>query len=938
MLQMIVLIAACSVGATVSGPILSIDLGDGWTRETQGAWRMRYDHRELLTMYHPWQPSRAGAFASVTKKVTVPANWQGPITLQFYCSDNYHTDDWQPGGVLPEYFSAEGFIGHRYKRVLVNDQVLWDADISDPVVKGERWRFRRFEVPAAPGEEFEVTLLVWDTVDSSTLLEDDFYQSGKYASRGEDPDAFNFESRVYWGNVLLFDEGANPSPYPEWPQSPTYARVLEVHERRWPTLPFGDPWPEGAVRLELSAPAGLPEAGFPVQMGVPFHSGKISQLDQVSLSVANGKRLATQKTVLGQWQDESVKWILFDFLAKPGAAAIDMDFKRDRTRFGKKVHVSEKGETVTVDAGSLQFEAMPGDAALRVWGKKVAYMDAMYLALDVAGETIAGTAETVTVSSAGPYRATVEIGGHFHGVERTVGSFQLRASAYADLPYLRLWLRLFNDTARNLEVSAMPLRFVLRSVPGMLRVPAGKVEQGFRMVQRSEKLRELDGKEVDPLEPMFLAWEDGVIVGRNFRELFPKAAYAKGNTLTVDLVAASDEPIVFTPGEAKSHEIWLAFGSETEPAQFAATVRRPPILQNAEYFCATGVLGRAKTHAGVPVLHDYLTHELAAKRRRWEDWGISFGIRHFPDTPGWGGWANNYFERMLNLWSEWFMSGDRLWYDMAVDQCRHIMDVAVIHSEIPGQDWLGAMHGVGENHIGHPCNFTMRNRGLDLYHKLTGDPDARKDMLGVADFCVRTHAGVKGYSVRQEAGPFDAICTAYADTGDVKYLYAAAERLGSVLRTVDARRGVWPDEHGSKVYRGNIPWMISQMGGALYRYYHLTGDVRAAQALVGLAESIICENTDWDGPGSVSGYSYNPHYVMTASYDPTIVPVIFAAYELTEDEFFLEAATAQWNRFASKQSWKSIFGCHWNVPWLTWYLKTYAVGCEATTDVDKPPP
>jgi len=890
-------------------------------------------------MRHPWQPSRAGSFASVTKKVTVPADWQGPVRLLFYCSDNYHTDDWRPGGYLPPYFAAEGFIGHRFKRVLVNGEVFWDVDISDPVVKGERWRFHQFALPVAPGEEFEVALQVCDTVDSSTILEGDFYQSGRYASRDEDPDAFNFQSTVYWGNVLIYDEGANPAPYPQWPESPTVRKVQEVHNQRWPIAPFGDPWPEGPVRLELSAPAGMPEAGFPVQMGVPFHAGKVSELDQVAMRTAQGKRVSTQKTSLGQWPDGSVKWILFDFLAKPGMAAVDMDFKHDGKNFRKRVKVSEKEGRVTIDAGPLGFEAMPGDSFMRVMGKDEVFVDEMQLALEVKGATIAGTAETVTATISGPFRTTIKIEGSFEGADRTVGTFELSCSAYAGLPYLKLWLRLFNRTRHDLEVSAMPLRFALPSVPKSLRVPAGDAARGFRMVQHSEKLRELDGESVDPVEPMFVAWDKGAVVARNFRELFPKAAYADGNILTVDLVAATDAPIVFTPGEAKGHELWLSFGGETDPAQFAATVHQPPILQNAAYFCATGVLGRAKTHEGVPVLHDYLTHELAAKRRRWDDYGVAFGIRHFPDTPhGHGGWSNNYYERMLNLWSEWFMSGERLWYDMAVDQCRHIMDVAVIHSEIPGQDWLGAMRGIGENHLGGPYNICMRTGGLDFYYRLTGDPDGRSDMLGVADFCVRTHAGVKGYTAREEAGPFDAICTAYAETGDLKYLYAGCERIESVLRTVDPRRGVWPDENGSKVYRGSVPGLLAQMARPLYRWYHLTGDVRAAQALVCLAESIVCESTDWDHPGMVTPHQTKPRYGVSTGFYRAIIPMIFAAYELTGDEFYLDAATAQWNRFADDPVWNSVFNLFWNTPWLVWYMKTYDVGCEsdAATDANKP--
>jgi hypothetical protein len=142
---------------------------------------------------------------------------------------------------------------------------------------------------------------------------------------------------------------------------------------------------------------------------------------------------------------------------------------------------------------------------------------------------------------------------------------------------------------------------------------------------------------------------------------------------------------------------------------------------------------------------------------------------------------------------------------------------------------------------------------------------------------------------------------------------------------MDMRRGVWAEEHGSKTYAGNVPWMEAQLARPLYLWYHATGDIQAAQALVGLAESIICENTDWDKPGAVSGYSHNPHYATNSVYDPLILPMIFAAYELTDDSFFLEAAKAQWERWTTEKVFDSPLNCHWNTPWLMWCLKHYGV-------------
>ncbi|HIJ74081.1 MAG TPA: hypothetical protein HPP83_08260 [Candidatus Hydrogenedentes bacterium] len=918
MLPLIALSTMCAqmLGA-VSGPILSLDLEQGWTHRTQGAWRLRFDHRELLAMRHPWQPNRDGDFASAARSVTVPEAWRGPVSLVFYCSDDYQAVGRYAGA---SWLTAEGFVGHRLKQVMVDGAIAWSEDISDAVKKGESPRYR-VPLPVEPGRTFLLTLLVYDAAASTTELEGDFYQSGDDTTREGNPSATNFLSNVYWGDVCLTDGEAMPPPG----KRPSESKVFEVHGRRWPTPTFGDAWPDTAATLEISAPAGLPEEGFPARCGVPIHAGKAKGANDVCLLSPEGKRFPAQKSALGSWPDGSVKWVLVEFPVKPDCRSLVLGFEPDKAGFTNKAKVTEEETVIKVDARRILFECQRGDPVTGVRGRGGKRVERVQLALDVMGEAIPGHADTFQIESNGPFTCTVDIGGRFEAADRTAATFKLRCSAFADLPFLRLWFRLFNDTDADLVVSGLELRLVLPCPPEKLRVPSGEVQPGFRLVQRTETRRELNGAPVAASAPMYVAWDGGAVVVRHFRELFPKAATTTGNSIVLNLVAAKESPVIFTPGEAKSHEIWVALG-DTDPAQFAAAVRQPPILQNSQYFCATGVLGPARQHHGVPVLHEQATRAYGDKQ--WEDLGQHFGVRHFPDSPHYGGlpnWSNNYYERMLNLWSEWFMSGDRRWYDRAVDVCRHIMDVAIVHSAIPGKDWLGAMHGPGNNHVAGPWNPNLRVAGLELYHKLTGDPDARDAFLGVADFCLRSQAGTDGGSVRQQAGPFDTICTAYAETLDPQLLDAGAARVDSVMRAMDMRRGAWPDEHGSKVYRGNIPWMAAQMARPLYLWYHATGDLDAAQALVGLAESIICENTDWKAPGAVAGYSHNPRYPVTASYDLLILPMIYAAYELTEDSFFLDAANAQWKRWTTEKSFDSILNCYWNTPWLVWYLKTYNV-------------
>ncbi|NIA15907.1 MAG: hypothetical protein GWP08_17735 [Nitrospiraceae bacterium] len=898
-------------------PAVRLDLSEDWTPHTQGAWRMRYDHRELLAMRHPWQESAKGDYASTSREVTVPPDWREPVFLTFYCSDDYNTDTWRPDG---SWLTAEGFIGHRLKQVLVDSRVVWSQDVSDPVVKG-RSPVYRVALDVSPGQSFVLTLLAYDTVGSATVLEGDFHQYANDAKpRSEDPDANKFMTHVYWGDLALVEGETTPKPG----QRPSEKAVRAVHTKRWPLAPFGGHW-DGPIRLQVSAPKGVPKDGFPLRFGVPFHAGALTDPAQLRLTDSRGRRIYAQYTPQGEWPDDSIQWLLLDFPIKPGMEEVRISRDGQRGQAPRPPVITQKNGVTQLKSTPVALTAAIGYVIKNIQFQKKTRIESVELALDVDGETFFGTTESVTIVERGPFRATLRLDGRFSSLDHAYAHFELWVSTFTGLPQVRLWLRLFNDTAVDLPVSGLSVRVNLPEESARIKTPYGPVGDGASMEQIDADTRRFNGADVDADSPAFFAWDGGAMVVRHFRELHPKQLSLTGTSLVADLVAASGAPVVFTPGEAHTEEVWLALGPVDAQA-FANAVSSPPILQNAEYYCSTGVLGPARPHRGVPVLHEHMRDDFGEKR--WEDFGQRFGVRDFTDSPYYGGlpkWSNNYYERMLGLYSEWFMSGDRAWFDRAAETCRHLLDVAIVHSPVPGKDWLGAIHGPGENHVSGPWNPTLRIAGLAIHQKLTGAPDAREAFLGVADFCVRTDAGIRGGSVRQQAGPFDAICTAYEETGDVRYLEDGARRVAGVLDALDMRRGVWPDEHGSKVYRGNVPWMVAQIARPLYLWYHATGDVKAAQALVGLAESIICENTDWDDPGVVSGYSHNPHFDVSANYDLIILPIIFAAYELTEDPFFLDAAKAQWARWIREKAFDSPLNCHWNTPWLVWYLREYGV-------------
>ena len=143
---------------------------------------------------------------------------------------------------------------------------------------------------------------------------------------------------------------------------------------------------------------------------------------------------------------------------------------------------------------------------------------------------------------------------------------------------------------------------------------------------------------------------------------------------------------------------------------------------------------------------------------------------------------------------------------------------------------------------------------------------------------------------------------------------------------IDRRRGCYSETHGNISYRGNVPWMVAQLAQPMYEYYRYSGDIDAAVAVVGMAESILMENCTRGLWGDVHGYSHNPHFKKGSGYHILIAPAIFYAYELTGNDLFLKHGCAMYAQTIKENSVNSISNCYWNTPTLLYYLKHF--GCR----------
>jgi hypothetical protein len=250
------------------------------------------------------------------------------------------------------------------------------------------------------------------------------------------------------------------------------------------------------------------------------------------------------------------------------------------------------------------------------------------------------------------------------------------------------------------------------------------------------------------------------------------------------------------------------------------------------------------------------------------------------------------------------------------------MDVDVCHASADHPDRIGSVYSCyAVNHTdGSPWDMMQRTKGMLAYWRLAGDIDAKETALEIADSAIRNNRGIGRASVRDHGGVLYCLMAAYDETDDRKYLQAARRVAHDAMGRIDHRRGCYSEVHGNISYRGNVPWMVAQLAQPMYEYYRASGDVDAAIAVVGMAESILMENCTRGVLGDVYGYSHNPHFRKTSGYNVLIAPAILYAYELTDDEVFFKHGQAMYDRTIREKSINAINNCYWNTPTLLYYL------------------
>jgi len=802
----------------------------------------------------------------------------------------------------------------------------------------------------SPGESFELAFRLYDKVASDQELQGDYFHVNESDSRKDDPSVYHrFETRSYWGDVALYDG--------------TISDRQAAAATKWDWLKGAKPINAGMkadrgfaahgplhLRLETDATAQLPATGYPVRTGVPFAEGMLQPHSPIELRDPAGERVPVQTTVLSKWKDGSVKWLLLDFIAYPDCAEKKYTVVWEHavpTPPSEKVKVHKRRGAITVDTGAVRFtvprgrgEALLTDIERAPTGRVISSISGVLECRTQdedetrpPGPTVRyiATRDSATVEAAGPIRATVRIDGHLLDSEgRALGKIVMRVHAYAGLPYVHIFYRVFNnsDQHRRLDLSRLVLHHEGPQPPWsalpevVVTAPQANAEGA-------------DG--------ILVAGDFGLGI-RHFWQQFPKAVLAAGDVLNIDLYHPTTADSVhnwFAWGEAKRHELMISLaGTEEENRRALGTFQNPPRLFDKYWHTQSGGWGPATWRGAGQFREHHKQMRDYSRRVPTTTTRGEYGYRNFGDwrygSREHDGWFNNYYDPTHSQFVEYLMGGEREWFQRAEAMCRHVMDIDTVHANSAKPDWEGGIHiYIARHHNVGAYNGTycLSPKGMLDYYHLTGDPVALETAIARARYVARENYGIGARSVREQAWPLTALLAVYRETWDPQILAAATKLFEDTLKAFDPRRGCYAEYHGSWTYHGDVPWMCGQMLEDYAMYWWVTGDRRAAAGLVALASSLYCEDMGgpqalprgWPptrGPYGVTTYSTNP---FLAGWSPGYVFLTNTgwayAYDLTGRQQFLEAARAGYQIAADQAA--IGFGTYWQAPILLFYLKHF---------------
>lgn len=636
-------------------------------------------------------------------------------------------------------------------------------------------------------------------------------------------------------------------------------------------LLFG--WHAEAATLKISVeePTGVPRNGWPITSGVPLAQGPLKDAAAAALFTADGREVPLQTEALARWPDGSVRWLLLDF-------QVDLAAKEKKAfslRYGSTLRRAAVEEPVRVIKAETSIAVDTGPMRLKLSPQAFRLLDAVWLDTDgdgrfSDGERVMSSAGAgivlrtpdgkphqadaakaeITVEQAGPLRACIRIEGKHAAADQTTFRYVVRVHAFRERPFVRVHYTFINDHQDSLMAKLRDLKLLFAFSPNA-GTPDHYLLEGLRgvegrLLQIDEGHYELNGKQVDGRASGWAALGNrkmGFAVGvREFWQNWPKSIETETAALNISL--CPELPKGLYDGKPLEEENKLYYqlrdGLHTFKVGMAKThelwatfyAGKPDAKKLSEFFRA----------AEDPLLATCEPAYVASTKAAGE----------LPPAD-----PKKYF-------------GYDAWLGRALDAHLKRRDAVREYGMLNYGDWYGERRvnwGNLEYDLAH---------GLFLQYLRTGD---RRFFLR-AEQAARHHIDVD---------------VVHATNPHLKNPWGPAPRVGEIwLHCLNHTGGYYENEDRLPVSRtyqmghstnfGHV-WVSGDLD-----YYYLTGDRRAREVSVQIADAMVRHMPT----------GYGTH--IRALGWPMIL--VLDAYQLTGDKKYLAAAAKNWEVLKKNIDWK----------------------------------
>jgi len=649
------------------------------------------------------------------------------------------------------------------------------------------------------------------------------------------------------------------------------------------------------LKLTVEEPTGVLRTGWPVTSGIPIDQGAMTDEDAANavLFADADEEVPLQTEVLARWPDGSVRWLLLDFqvdLAPKEKKTFALRHGSDvrRRKVEQPIRMTEDDAHVVIDTGPMRCELS---------SERFRLLDAVWLDADRNGEfsddervTRAENAGIVlttpsgktfradladaelVVEQTGPLRACVRVAGKHASDDGTMFRYVVRIHAFRDQPFVRCFYTFVNDYPDALMAKIESLDLVFAGSPAATGHPVLNRQEGEtgRLLQVDENHYQRNGEAAGERAAGWAAASGagaGFAVGlREFWQNWPKAIETRDDRIVLGI--SPDFPPGLYDGKPLLQESKLYYSLRDGVHTFKCGAARTHEFW-AIFFAGTNVddLASFFRAAEAPLL---ATCDPAYA-------GMPEAAGKFPPAD-----PEKY-------------AGYDAWLDRALESHLKRRDQVREYGMLNYGDWYGER------------SVNWGNLEYDLAHGL---------------FLQYLRSGDRRYFLRAEqaARHHIDVDVAHATNEHLRNPWGGPPRVGDIWLHCVAHTGGYYSgaplpvdrtyQMGHSTNFGHV-WVSGD-----FDYYYLTGDRRAREVAVKIADAMV----------SHMPTRYGTH--IRALGWPMIL--VLEAYQATGDPKYLEAATANWQVLKKEIDWERGWvvrlakghclhkdrQCHGNVPFM----------------------